>query len=80
LAFVGDLLEAAVRLDATDLDSRSFQLAEVAIKELRLAHLAHRRKQLRCSGAHQNGASKGHAIVLMDDPDRWPRRLITSSG
>jgi hypothetical protein len=80
LAFVGDLLEAAVRLDATDLDSRSFQLAEVAIKELRLAHLAHRRKQLRCSGAHQNGASMGHAIVLMDDPDRWPRRLITSSG
>jgi hypothetical protein len=84
LAFVGDLLEAAERLDATveatNLDSLGFQLAELAIKELRLAHLANRRKQLRCSGAHQNGASKGHAIVLMDDPDRWPRRLITSSG
>jgi hypothetical protein len=83
LAFVGDLLEAAERLDetveATDLDSRGFQLAKLAIKELRLGHLAHRRKELRCSGAHQNGASKGHAIVLMDDPDRWPRRLITSS-
>ena len=84
LAFVGDLLEAAERLDATveptNLDSLGFHLAELAIKELRLGHLAHRRMQLRCSGAHQNDASKGHAIVLMDDPDRWPRRLITSSG
>jgi hypothetical protein len=47
---------------------------------LRLDHLAHRRKQLRCSSAYQNGSSQGHAIVLMDDPNRWPRRLIISSG
>jgi hypothetical protein len=80
LSLVGALLEATEPLNLTDLEIPGLQLAEVVIKKLRLDHLAHRRKQLRCSSAYQNGSSQGHAIVLMDDPNRWPRRLIISSG
>jgi hypothetical protein len=80
LAFVRKLLDASDLLELPSFDTRGISVPKATINRLRLDHVAHQRKELRCIGVREDDLISRHAIVLMDDPDRWPHRLITASG